>query len=71
MDMQNIDQKYHQLKKRNLLWPMVLVVAGLVFLLENLGVLPPVSLGKLWPILLIIWGADLIWRRYHESWHQR
>ncbi|MBI2054846.1 MAG: hypothetical protein HYT39_01975 [Candidatus Sungbacteria bacterium] len=71
MDMQNIDQGYHQLKKRNLLWPGVLIVVGLVFLLENLGFLSPVSLGKLWPLLLVIWGADLIWRRYHESMHRK
>lgn len=70
MDVRNIDREYHNLRKRNIVWPLVLILGGLALLLENFNVLPPLSLGRLWPFLLVVWGLDLIWRRYHEGLHK-
>jgi len=44
-------------------WPAALIILGLVLLLANLGLLPPIawrSLGLLWPVLLIVLGVELI-----------
>lgn len=47
----------------SLIFPIVLIVAGLILLLNNLGVVPwsiwP-SLARLWPVLLILLGLDLL-----------
>ena len=51
---------------RSLFWPLVLIGVGLVWLLSNLGVLQPASIGvlfRLWPLVLIIIGLDLLFGR--------
>lgn len=42
----------------NLVWGIILVVLGLIFLLENFGYEIWDYIGKLWPIILIIWGIS-------------
>ncbi|MGQ9470145.1 MAG: LiaI-LiaF-like domain-containing protein [Candidatus Aminicenantales bacterium] len=42
----------------NLVWGIILVILGLVFLLENLGYDIWEYVGKLWPVILIIWGIS-------------
>lgn len=53
---------------RSLFWPILLVGVGIVWLLSNLGMIQPVSLGsilKFWPVVLIVIGLDmLLGRRY-------
>ncbi|PKN98646.1 MAG: hypothetical protein CVU42_10535 [Chloroflexi bacterium HGW-Chloroflexi-4] len=53
---------------RSLFWPILLVGVGLVWLLSNLGMIQPISLGsvlKFWPVLLIVFGLDMLFgRRY-------
>jgi hypothetical protein len=53
---------------RSLFWPILLVGIGITWLLVNLGIIPafnPVMLLKLWPIILIVLGFDMILgRRY-------
>lgn len=49
------------------LWPVILIILGLLFLLENLGALP-VPLRQIfrtwWPLILILVGvAGLVRRR--------
>jgi hypothetical protein len=51
---------------RSLFWPLVLIGVGLVWLLSNIGILQPASIGvlfRLWPIILIIIGLDLLFGR--------
>lgn len=51
---------------RSLLFPLLLVALGVVFLLNNLGVLGATAwdqLLRLWPVLLILWGLDDLLRR--------
>lgn len=48
---------------RGLLVPATLIVLGVVFLLGNLGYIPPVSLravAQLWPLILIVLGIEAI-----------
>lgn len=49
--------------RRGLLFPAVLIVLGVVFLLANLGYIPPLSvraIAQLWPLILIVIGIELI-----------
>lgn len=51
---------------RSLFWPIVLIGAGVVFLLANLGVLQSgslVTLFRMWPLLLILIGIDILFGR--------
>jgi len=56
--------------RHGLVWPVILIGAGVVLLLNNLGVLPwgiwQTLLG-LWPVLLIAAGLDLLLGR-HSAW---
>jgi hypothetical protein len=51
---------------RSFFWPVVLIGVGLLWLLGNLGIISSanlVSLLRLWPVLLIFIGLDLIFAR--------
>ncbi len=48
---------------RSVLWGIALVVAGVAFLLSNLGYLPAILWKQWWPILLIVIGFVLVLRR--------
>lgn len=53
---------YHR-SRPSLFWPIVLIGAGVIFLLYNLGLLradPWPLLWQLWPIVLIIVGLDIL-----------
>jgi hypothetical protein len=43
-------------------WPLLLIAAGVLFLLSNLNVLPfnPWELWKLWPLILVVIGLDIL-----------
>jgi hypothetical protein len=48
-------------------WPLVIIIAGVLLLLQNTGLLPPglwPLLIRLWPVALILVGLDLLigWR---------
>ena len=57
---------------RSLFAPVVMVAAGFVFLLVNVGTLSPrgvfVAFARFWPLLLIVWGvvrlAEHVYARY-------
>jgi len=48
---------------RGLIWPLLLIVAGVTFLLANFGYIPPFHIGRaigvLWPLVLVLVGIDL------------
>ncbi len=51
---------------RSLFWPIILIGAGIVWLLFNLGIIPPEGfsvLFRLWPLILIVIGLDIIFGR--------
>jgi len=49
--------------KHEYFWPGVLIVAGLFFLLRNVGLLDWLRADLFWPIVLIALGVWLIVRR--------
>ncbi|MCL4498896.1 MAG: DUF2807 domain-containing protein [Chloroflexi bacterium] len=53
-------------RRPNVIWPIILIVAGVLLLLGNLGFLPAsfwTTIGRLWPVILILLGLDIILSR--------
>jgi hypothetical protein len=56
-----VEERHHY--RGGLVWPVILIGAGIVFLLNNLGVLGWgvwQTLWRLWPVLLIAIGLDIL-----------
>jgi lia operon protein LiaF len=52
----------------NLVWGIILIVIGLVFLLDNYDVLSAREIvWTYWPLVLVLLGIHLIWRSNRES----
>ena len=51
--------------RKSVLAPLVLVALGVIFLLSNLGMLPPLGplFARWWPVILIAVGLSLLLRR--------
>jgi hypothetical protein len=49
--------------RHELFWPGLLIVAGVLFLLNNLGLLDWLRADIFWPVVLIAVGVWLILRR--------
>jgi Domain of unknown function (DUF5668) len=50
-------------RRSGIVWPLILIVVGGIFLLQNLGLLAPTAwlgLWRLWPLLLVLIGIDLL-----------
>ncbi len=50
----------------DLFWPIILIGAGIIFLLANLGIIPSNPwplIWNLWPIILIVIGLDILFGR--------
>jgi len=50
-------------RRGGIVWPLILIVVGSVFLLQNVGVLAPnawLGLWRLWPLLLVLIGVELL-----------
>jgi len=52
--------------RREYFWPAILVLIGVYFLLNNLGLLDWLRFDIVWPVLLIVLGAWLIIRRQRQ-----
>ncbi len=53
--------------RNSIVWPLILILVGLLYLLTNLGVIDPVatqSLWRLWPLIFFAVGLDALFRRY-------
>jgi len=53
-------------RRRGLLFPLLLIALGALFLAGNFGYIPPVSaraLFQLWPLLLVVSGIEMIFAR--------
>ena len=44
-------------------WAIIIIFLGFFFLMNNYGLLEPLDLEKLWPIVLIIFGLAIILRK--------
>jgi hypothetical protein len=50
-------------RRGGVVWPLILIFLGGVFLLQNTGYLPPnfwVNLWRLWPVVLVLIGVELL-----------
>ncbi len=50
-----------KVKSDTLIWGIVLIIIGVIFLLHNLNISLWENLFNLWPLILIGWG---IWKLY-------
>jgi len=48
-------------RREPLAWGIILIVIGLIFLLANIDVDVWGFIARLWPVVLIVWGA---WKFY-------
>jgi len=50
------------MKFRNIFWGIILILIGVLFILQNLNIIDFrwVSLWRLWPIFLILWGVSIL-----------
>jgi hypothetical protein len=47
-------------------WGIILIVLGVIFLLESFDVEIWHYVWRLWPLILIAWGADKLWKGLSE-----
>ncbi len=40
-----------------------LIIVGLVFLLKNTGFMPDIAWDIIWPIILIVFGATMVFKK--------
>jgi hypothetical protein len=53
-------------RSHSFFWPILLVGVGIIWLLVNLGIIAPISVGTMlqfWPIMLIVLGLDILFSR--------
>jgi hypothetical protein len=65
------DSKHTNWKKRSYFGPILLIIAGLLFLAHNLGFVPGEgwdTIWKLWPVLLVVAGLDDLIRGEGIAW---
>lgn len=58
-----VPQRNHRHGRRHITGPVVLIVVGLIFLGQNVGMLPAntwLGLWQFWPVLLILAGIELV-----------
>ncbi len=53
--------------RSNLIWGTILVAVGIIFLLENIGIDAWETIFKLWPLILIFWGASKLYYGIKEK----
>lgn len=59
-------------RRDGMIWPLLLLGLGVLFLLGNLGYLsirPLPLLSKIWPLLLVAIGIDIAFGRNRGGWH--
>ena len=50
------------MKFRNIFWGAILIIVGILFILQNLGLIyfQWTTLWRLWPVILVLWGVSII-----------
>ena len=56
---------------RNVFWGFILIAIGLLFLLDNMGIIDfGEAVSTYWPVLLVLWGINiLLKRKEHQTTH--
>ncbi|MCX6574245.1 MAG: DUF5668 domain-containing protein [Candidatus Aminicenantes bacterium] len=50
-----------QRKSNSLVWGIILIVFGVLFLLDQFNLDIWNAVWRFWPVVLIIWGANKLW----------
>ena len=59
-------------KRNGVIFPLVLILVGIYFLLRNYGVLPEsFEIGKIWPAILIAVGVGALFCRRDSCGHDK
>ena len=48
-------------KGNSLVWGVILIIFGFIFLLDQFNVDIWDAVWRFWPVILIIWGANKLW----------
>ena len=48
-------------KSGSLVWGVILIAVGVLFLLDQLDINVWNTVWRFWPVILIIWGANKLW----------
>ena len=48
-------------KGNSLVWGVILIAFGLIFLLEEFHIDVWDTVWRFWPVILIVWGANKLW----------
>lgn len=64
-------------RRGSIVWPLVLITLGILFLLANFNIIPDVGefISRFWPVILILFGLEILlgsmWRRSNDDAAQR
>lgn len=50
---------------------IIFIVAGVVLLLDTLGVLHDIGVAELWPVAIIAIGITIVYNQVRRSWRRR
>ena len=50
---------------------IILIAAGVVLLLDSLGLLHDVGVAQLWPVAVIAIGIAIVYNQVRRSWRRR
>lgn len=50
---------------------LLLVVVGLLLLVDSLNLIEGVGFEELWPVLLVVLGAAIVYDRVRRAWRRR
>jgi hypothetical protein len=50
------------MRRRSIVWPLVLITLGVLFLLANFGIIPDVGdfIARWWPLILVLLGLEIL-----------
>ncbi len=55
-----------------MLFALIFIILGVVFLLKNLGIISGEVWGIIWPLILVMIGIRLLWKQYEwKRWSER
>lgn len=60
---QSINSKDNDKENSKFWWAIMIIIIGFLFLLNNYGILAPLDLQRLWPLILILFGLAIILRK--------
>jgi hypothetical protein len=55
-----------QRKSGSLVWGVILIAFGVLFLLDQFNIDVWDAVWRFWPVVLIVWGADKLYRGLKE-----